>query len=390
MRDIFRSESRDKVVIVISHNPFLMNSITAEKTHVFFRKKTHEYSSKVSCGIHAICDINRHITDVDNLKKLIFAAKILCVEGVSDKIILEGLFDYIVGSTYLEREERTFLRFRYNIQNCELAIEHYEMYSANVNNDIGRGVNLYIHESIEATQVDFETDYEESVWVLVSGDKLLIGCIYRSPNGQDNNDESLRKLFKDVVSRDYSHILLMGDFNYDKINWETWSTPTNEQSREYKFIECLRDCFLYQHVLKPTRGRINQDPHILDLLLTNEEETNSERIKFYYDKADLDGLRTDLSNIDWYNIMKEKSTNEQWIFFKDKLLELQSKHIPHKKIGQSSKKNKAVGLNQETLKAIRKKHRCWTRYMETKSSKNIENSVKPETRSRNLPEKQSR
>ncbi|VDI43630.1 Hypothetical predicted protein [Mytilus galloprovincialis] len=113
--------------------------------------------------------------------------------------------------------------FRYNIQNCELAIEHYEMYSVNVN-DIGRGVNLYIHESIEATQVDFETDYEESVWVhirLVSRDKLLIGCIYRSPNGQDNNDESLRKLFKDVTSRDYSHILLMGDFNYDKINWET-------------------------------------------------------------------------------------------------------------------------------------------------------------------------
>ncbi|XP_063398871.1 uncharacterized protein LOC134683492 [Mytilus trossulus] len=106
MRDILRSESRDKVVIVISHNPFLINSITAEKTHVFFRKKTHEYSSKVSCGIHAICDINRRITDVDTLKKLIFAAKILCVEGISDKIILEGLFDYIVGSTYVVRDER--------------------------------------------------------------------------------------------------------------------------------------------------------------------------------------------------------------------------------------------------------------------------------------------
>ncbi|CAG2244605.1 unnamed protein product [Mytilus edulis] len=88
MRDIFRSESRDKVVIVISHNPFLINSITAEKTHVFFRKKNHKYSSKVSCGIHAICDINRHITDVDTLKKLIFAAKILCIEGISDKILL--------------------------------------------------------------------------------------------------------------------------------------------------------------------------------------------------------------------------------------------------------------------------------------------------------------
>ncbi|VDI46292.1 Hypothetical predicted protein [Mytilus galloprovincialis] len=208
----------------------------------------------------------------------------------------------------------------------------------------------------------------------------------------------------------------MGDFDYDKINWETWSTPTNDQSREYKFIECLRDCFLYQHVLKPTRGRINQDPHILDLLLTNEEgmisdveylsplgksdhsvltfkfncyieETNSERIKFYYDKADLDGLRTDLSNIDWYNIMKEKSTNEQWIFFKDKLLELQSKHIPHKKIGQSRKKNKAVGLNQETLKAIRKKHRCWTRYMETKSSEKYREFCKTRNKVKKLTRK---
>ncbi|CAG2202799.1 unnamed protein product [Mytilus edulis] len=106
MRDIFRSESRDKVVIVISHNPFLMNSITAEKTHVFFRKKNYEYSSKVSCGIHAICDINRRITDVDTLKKLVLQPKILCIEGVSDKIILEGLFDYIVGSTYLPLDER--------------------------------------------------------------------------------------------------------------------------------------------------------------------------------------------------------------------------------------------------------------------------------------------
>ena len=99
--------------------------------------------------------------------------------------------------------------FRYSIQNCELAIEHYEMYSVNLNNEDGRGVSLYIHESIEATQVDIDTDFVESVWVtirLVSGDKLLVGCIYRSPNGQDSNDDSLRKLLTDVVSRDYTVI----------------------------------------------------------------------------------------------------------------------------------------------------------------------------------------
>ncbi|XP_063398962.1 uncharacterized protein LOC134683586 [Mytilus trossulus] len=95
MRDIFQRESlhKNKMVIVVSHNPFLINSITAEKTHVFFRK-VEQMSSKVSCDIRAIDDINRHITDVDNLKKLIFAAKVLCLEGKTDKIIIEGLFEH--------------------------------------------------------------------------------------------------------------------------------------------------------------------------------------------------------------------------------------------------------------------------------------------------------
>lgn len=95
MRDIFQKDSlhKDKVVIVISHNPFLINSITAETTQVFFRKN-EQRATKVSCGIQAIHDINRNITDVDNLKKLIFAAKVLCLEGTTDKIIIEGLFDH--------------------------------------------------------------------------------------------------------------------------------------------------------------------------------------------------------------------------------------------------------------------------------------------------------
>ncbi|XP_052067342.1 uncharacterized protein LOC127706724 [Mytilus californianus] len=97
MRDIFQSESihRNKVVVVISHNPFLINNITAENTHVFFRKSTQN-SSKVRFGIWPIDKINRHITDVDNLKKLFFAVKVLCMEGSTDKIVIEGLFDFVL------------------------------------------------------------------------------------------------------------------------------------------------------------------------------------------------------------------------------------------------------------------------------------------------------
>ena len=61
----------------------------------------------------------------------------------------------------------------------------------------------------------------------------------------------------------------MGDFNYKDI---MWSTPgLSENSEEFLFVETLRDCYLYQHINKPIRTRVGQEPSILDLVITNEE-----------------------------------------------------------------------------------------------------------------------
>ena len=38
-----------------------------------------------------------------------------------------------------------------------------------------------------------------------------------------------------------------------------------------KFLECIRDAYLYQHVKEPTRVRENNEPSTLDLVLTYEE-----------------------------------------------------------------------------------------------------------------------
>ena len=92
------------------------------------------------------------------------------------------------------------------------------MFSSNSNN-VDRGVSLYIHESYQAVQVDFNSKFEEAVWTsikLVDGDKLLVGCIYRSSSGTEDNDEELRKLLHEVSFKGYSHLLIMGDFNYEK------------------------------------------------------------------------------------------------------------------------------------------------------------------------------
>ena len=54
------------------------------------------------------------------------------------------------------------------------------------------------------------------------------------------------------------------------IKWESWSTNHNEDSKENKFIETIRDCYLHQHLQLPTRRRGNDEPSLIDLLLTDE------------------------------------------------------------------------------------------------------------------------
>ena len=72
------------------------------------------------------------------------------------------------------------------------------------------------------------------------------------------------------------HLLIVGDFNYPAIDWQSCVSTDTDGSESDQFTECLRDCFLTQHVEKPTRFRGTQKPSILDLILTNEENVVSD------------------------------------------------------------------------------------------------------------------
>ena len=81
----------------------------------------------------------------------------------------------------------------------------------------------------------------------------------------------LKTLFSKNRDLKYSHILLMGDFNMKEISWVEMSTTVGEDHIAYLFLEAVRDCFFYQHVIEPTRIREQNTPSSLDLILTNEE-----------------------------------------------------------------------------------------------------------------------
>lgn len=53
---------------------------------------------------------------------------------------------------------------------------------------------------------------------------------------------------------------------------EQGAAKTSENSLQFKFVETLKGLFLFQHVKEPSRYRHGNEPSILDLVITNEEE----------------------------------------------------------------------------------------------------------------------
>ena len=108
--------------------------------------------------------------------------------------------------------------------------------------------------------------------MLESGEKLLIGSIYRSPSSTDSNSKKLLNLINNAMGQKFDYTFIVGDFNYPSISWSDWSTPHNDTHPTFMFLECLRDNFLTQMVDKPTRVRDGQTANILDLVLVDKRE----------------------------------------------------------------------------------------------------------------------
>ena len=201
---------------------------------------------------------------------------------------------------------------------------------------------------------------------------------------------------REVYDYRATHVLITGDFNYPKIIWSNWTTTSAETGDEFMFVETLRDIYLYQHVAAPTRARGSDSPQTLDLVMTNEESmidkvelesplgksdhsiltfnykaysernTNLRKI-FLYDKGNYVEMRTAITQA-WKD--QNKSTNEiepKWGHFKEKINNLVDLYIPSKLIkDQKEPMNCKAPYDKQTIKAVRKKHRCWQRYIETR------------------------
>ena len=295
-----------------------------------------------------------------------------------------------------------------NFDSRDFDIPEYTMHSMNLDvldTSSSRGIAVYTHKSIDNSvmEIQQEETFEEACLLAIrlrGGDKLFFGCFYRSPTSTDTskqNDDELNKLIESISSKNYSHICLVGDFNFRHINWNSWTTQHNEDSAEWNFINCIQNSFLFQHVENPTRRRGNNEPSLLDLIFTNESlhisdikhhaplgksdhdvitfnyhsylDFSEPRTRFIYEKADYEAMRKHLQSLKWKDSYvlnnKHKSIEILWEDIKSAVINLRDRFVPRSKdSGKPKWKEKGtVPIDANLLMAIKDKkktHRKWS------------------------------
>jgi hypothetical protein len=130
----------------------------------------------------------------------------------------------------------------------------------------GGGVLLYVKHSLNPCPFNgFSLNpYPEMchcIARLPSGDTILIMVAYRSHSNDVALNHSLYECIGKCTSFGFTHVLLLGDFNFKDISWHSfnWPPPCDE------FMDSVIDAGLFQHVHIPTRGS-----NTLDLVFSND------------------------------------------------------------------------------------------------------------------------
>ena len=172
-------------------------------------------------------------------------------------------------------------------------------------------------------------------------------------------------------------MLYVGDFNFKEIDWENNNTDVGPEHLASQFLESVRDKYLYQHVKHATRYRGDNQPSLLDLILTNEEEmsdnvvhnaplgnsdheilefnyklgrnentrSNQQSLRFF--KGNYDEINRLLANTDWNLELAQGDIDELWNRFADKISSTYKDNIPVSK--SMTKKFNTPWMNEVTL-----------------------------------------
>ena len=279
----------------------------------------------------------------------------------------------------------------YNVN--EFSIPGYDFF---VNENPKRGCIIHAHQSLNAEPCEElnKHEFEESVWCKFTSpnsEKILVGCVYRSPNSQEENKLKLFDLLRSDEIQSFDKVVICGDFNFSSVRWDgTW---TNEADNEV--IEVCRDAFLTQILENPTRFRTNQRPTMPDLVLINDDKLISEvtylppfgksdhstllfdlnikritveqvtKAKFDLKKGNYAKFREEMQQVDW-KFLDGLEINDMWDNIKGKINKGMQEHIP-KVSCKKEHRMKPAWMDKHCLRQIKRKYNAYKRYLNSSS-----------------------
>jgi hypothetical protein len=169
------------------------------------------------------------------------------------------------------------------------------------------------------------------------------------------------------------------------------------------FVDTIAATYWTQHVKEATKCRGRDNPSLLDLVFTNDENMvysldvesplgrsdhctlkiafkcygSNQREKFtkyYLNRGNYKKFR-DMLDLDWDEVLNKPCIDEQWNIFQEIFSNAYESCIPHKEM-LKGKKSWAIPLDKHIVEKIKRKHRAWNRYMETRSSDNLREYTK--------------
>ena len=164
------------------------------------------------------------------------------------------------------------------VSDGELGIEGYSLYRGDHSSGgggLGKGAALYIKDTLNhsACPMFDKVEFDCSSWstIRLSDNKwLLVGVVY-SPSSPETNNQRMLQILRVASAANYDYLLICGDFNLPKIDWDGNQCLDTDTSYTAEFVDVVEQLNIFQHSRNMTRFRGTQSS-CLDLVFTNEED----------------------------------------------------------------------------------------------------------------------
>ncbi len=287
----------------------------------------------------------------------------------------------------------------YKLQNCELQMKYFQRVDNFESGLCRRGICIFARNPINIEYIHINSDFAESILVKVKCGETTVAhilTIYRSPNSEHMNNTGLLSLIDMVCSgNQYPNLIIIGDFNYKGINWESLQ---GSNDTETNFIDCSMNNFLQQLCTDTTRVREGQTPSLLDLILVKDvnlvrdlcyqahmgksdhvtivftidmqvDAIPYKPLSYKLNSGDYESIRENIGTVDWRDILKDQNVSDSCDVITLTIVSLTETYIP---TASPNQQQKPIWSSKEATVSVHEKKKTFHAQLYVQSPENIQ------------------